>query len=70
MTELDKIIERKKKLEWCKELPVPAANALIWAGADSKERVKQFIDDGGNLRALRGIGKRLEAKILEWIEKD
>lgn len=68
MTELDRILEHKKRIEWCKGLPVSAANALIRAGADSRDKVKQFVDDGGDLKRITGIGTRLEAEILKWLE--
>lgn len=68
MTELDRILEHKKRIEWCRGLPVSAANALLAAGADSKEKVRQFINDGGDLKKITGIGARLETKILKWLE--
>lgn len=51
-------------------LSARAANILLASGLRSAADVRIFVDNGGSLRNLPGVGAGLEREILEWANKE
>lgn len=69
MAGLEQILKKQHRFKWCSGLSVRAANALIFnAEAKSKKDVRKFVEAGGDLKKIAGIGVKHEDEILKWIE--